>query len=340
MSSSRHGRPVHRVLAVAGPEQGPRDRHLGELCRKPPGRVVDRERDLGAAERRPLGGAGEDDVVHLRGADHSRSLRPEHPRHGVDDVRLSGAVRADDDRDARLDSSVVGSAKDLNPRSVSDLRYTARPRYPVASRAFGDPRAGPAPDSYRWQPSQQYATRARESDLRDRRAAPAARLPGPAVDLVASLVAAELAHQVPIALVAERRAPQPRWRAGGWSVVAEARRRVSSGVRSVAATVGAHLGPPADLVGVEVADPRDDPLVGEGRLEGERRPARRWRRLGRAGRPRAGQARGSRARPACPSSPAAPVTYHSPKVLGSTKRTSLPSSRVMTTWVWAPRLDR
>src|SRR4029450_5971215 len=56
---------VDGVLAVAAAEQGAADRALAELDRQDAGGVVDGEAALGPAERRPAGGAGEDDVVHL-----------------------------------------------------------------------------------------------------------------------------------------------------------------------------------------------------------------------------------------------------------------------------------
>ena len=63
------GHPVDGVLAVAGAEQEPGDRHLGELDGQQPGRVVDGQRHLGPSELGQLGCAGEDDVVHLLGSD-------------------------------------------------------------------------------------------------------------------------------------------------------------------------------------------------------------------------------------------------------------------------------
>ena len=94
---------VDGVLAVAGAEQRAPDGDLGELDRQDAGRVVDREADLGPAERRARGGAGEDDVVHLLAAHGARRLRAEHPGDGVDDVRLARAVGPDDDGDARFE---------------------------------------------------------------------------------------------------------------------------------------------------------------------------------------------------------------------------------------------
>ena len=97
------GRAVDLVLGVAGPEQGASDRDLGELDGQRAGAVVDAERHLGPAERRAVGSADEDDVVHLPAAQRARSLGAEHPRHRVDQVRLTGAVRADHHRHTRFE---------------------------------------------------------------------------------------------------------------------------------------------------------------------------------------------------------------------------------------------
>src|SRR5215217_2186730 len=94
---------VDGVLALAAAEQGAAHRHLAELDGQDPGRVVDRQADLGPAERRAGGRAGEDDVVHLLAADRAGRLRSEDPGNGVDDVGLAGPVRADDHGDARFE---------------------------------------------------------------------------------------------------------------------------------------------------------------------------------------------------------------------------------------------
>ena len=88
--AARHA--VDRVLAVARAEQRAGDRDLGEVDGQQPGRVVDGERHLGPAERRALGGAGEDDVVHLLRAHRRGRLGAEHPADRVDDVGLAAAV--------------------------------------------------------------------------------------------------------------------------------------------------------------------------------------------------------------------------------------------------------
>ncbi len=94
---------VHEVFRLARAEQHPGDRDFGEFDREQARGVVDRERHLGAAERGPVGGPREDDVVHLGAAQRARTLSAQHPRDRVDDVRLPRPVRADDDAHPRLE---------------------------------------------------------------------------------------------------------------------------------------------------------------------------------------------------------------------------------------------
>jgi hypothetical protein len=95
---------VDRVLALPGTEHQAADRHLGVVDRQGAVAVVDGERDLGPAQRRPAGGAGEDDVFHLAAAEALRPLLAHHPGEGVDDVGLAGTVGADDAGDAGLEA--------------------------------------------------------------------------------------------------------------------------------------------------------------------------------------------------------------------------------------------
>ena len=85
---------VDLVLAGALAEHPPGDRHLGVVDRQRVVAVVDGQGDLGAAQRRAAGGAGEDDVFHLAAAQRLGALLAEHPGDGVDDVALARAVRA------------------------------------------------------------------------------------------------------------------------------------------------------------------------------------------------------------------------------------------------------
>ena len=95
-------RRVDRVFRLARAKQGAGDGDLGEVDRQQPGAVVDRERHLGATERRAGRGTGEDDVVHLLGSHRGRGLGAEHPGDGVDHVRLAAPVGTDDDGHPRL----------------------------------------------------------------------------------------------------------------------------------------------------------------------------------------------------------------------------------------------
>jgi hypothetical protein len=97
------GRAVDRVLRLTGSKERPGDRDLGELDGQQAGGVVDGERHLGPTERRTVGRAREDDVVHLGAAQAARTLRAEHPGDRVDDVGLARSVGPDDHGDARLE---------------------------------------------------------------------------------------------------------------------------------------------------------------------------------------------------------------------------------------------
>ena len=103
MSSSRHGTPFERVLAVTAAEQGAGDGHLVELDGQHARRVVDGERDLGPAQRAALGRAREDHVVHLLAAHRTGGLGTQHPTDGVDHVGLAAAVGAHHHGDARFE---------------------------------------------------------------------------------------------------------------------------------------------------------------------------------------------------------------------------------------------
>src|SRR5699024_8600739 len=78
--------------------------------------------DLGAAQRRPTGGTGEDDILHLAAAQALGTLLTHHPTQGVDDVRLAGSVGPDDTGDARLEVEGGGRCEGLEPSQGEALQ--------------------------------------------------------------------------------------------------------------------------------------------------------------------------------------------------------------------------
>ena len=94
---------VDRVLGSSVAKQRAGDRHLGVLDGKGPIGVVDGERHFRSAQWRAAGRPGEDDVIHFSATKALGSLLTHDPGEGIDDVRLSRAVRPDDACHARLE---------------------------------------------------------------------------------------------------------------------------------------------------------------------------------------------------------------------------------------------
>ena len=117
---------VDRVLALPGPEQQAADRHLGVVDRQGAVAVVDGERDLGPAERRAAGGAGEDDVLHLAAAQRLDALLAHHPGEGVDHVGLARPVGPDHAGDARLEAQGGGRGEGLEAAQGEGLHVHPR----------------------------------------------------------------------------------------------------------------------------------------------------------------------------------------------------------------------
>ena len=88
--------------------------------------VVERDADFGDAQRRALVAAGEDHVFGLAGAQRAAGVLAQHPAQRVGDVRLAGAVRADDARHAgrELQLRLVGEA--LEALDVESLKIHSR----------------------------------------------------------------------------------------------------------------------------------------------------------------------------------------------------------------------
>ncbi len=146
--AARHA--VDRVLRIAVAEEDARDRDLAQVDAEGAVRVVDRDAHLGAAERRALGGAGEDHVVHLLAAHRLRRLGAQHPGERVDDVRLARAVRADDDRDPGLQDHRRAVGEGLEALEVETLQeHSSRRTYSRRCAITGNLSAG-TPDRSGW----------------------------------------------------------------------------------------------------------------------------------------------------------------------------------------------
>ena len=94
---------VEQVVRLAAAREAAGDLNLAIGDRQVAVGVVEEERDLGHVHRPACGGALEDHVLHLAAAEEASRLLAEHPAHGVGDVRLAAAVRADDGGDAVLE---------------------------------------------------------------------------------------------------------------------------------------------------------------------------------------------------------------------------------------------
>ncbi len=133
------GGAVQVVAALATPLQGPPDTDLGSEVRKGAVTVVDDERDFGPSERRAPGRPREDDVVHALRAQGAGGLRTEDPGERVHDVRLPTAVRADDDRDPRLEGEGDRIGEGLEPLQGERLDVHGPPTVPSAATRIVDP---------------------------------------------------------------------------------------------------------------------------------------------------------------------------------------------------------
>ena len=101
-----HAGLVQEVLALAAAMEAARDGDLGEVDRERVIGVVEKELDLAEVGGAATGRAREQDVVRLLGAQLQRAQRAGRPADRVGHVRLAGAVRPDDDADARLETDL------------------------------------------------------------------------------------------------------------------------------------------------------------------------------------------------------------------------------------------
>ena len=93
-------RTVDGVFGAAGAEQGAGDGDFAVLDGEGAVGIVDRQRDVRTAQRRPAGGARENNVFHLSAAEGLGALFAHDPGQGVDHIGLARAVGADHGGDA------------------------------------------------------------------------------------------------------------------------------------------------------------------------------------------------------------------------------------------------
>ena len=94
---------VDQELGVAAAVHAAGDFDLGEVEGEPAVAVVEGDADLGEAGGGAVIGAGEDDVLEAASAHLAGGSFAHDPADGVHDIGLTGAVRADDGGDARVD---------------------------------------------------------------------------------------------------------------------------------------------------------------------------------------------------------------------------------------------
>src|SRR6266702_8196310 len=117
-----HAGAVEEVVALPIALDAALDRHLVVVDRQPSGGVVEDHGHLGKRSTRTPLAADIDDLFHLAAADVARLAGAEHPLDGVDDVRLAGAVGADDGGDSAVELDLGLRAKVLKPSNCRDLK--------------------------------------------------------------------------------------------------------------------------------------------------------------------------------------------------------------------------
>src|SRR5690606_7879492 len=116
------GLAIELVLAPALPEDDATDLDLLVRDRQATVLVREGERDFGAIERAALRRPLEDHLFHLGAADRRGALFAEDPADRVADVRLPAAVRADDRRDALVETELRAIGERLEPLEIGALQ--------------------------------------------------------------------------------------------------------------------------------------------------------------------------------------------------------------------------
>jgi len=120
-------------------------RHLGILDRQGLVGVVDGQGDLGAAQRCPRRGAGEDDVLHFAAAQRLGALFAHHPGERVDDIGFTRPVGTHHAGDTRLETQSRRRGEGLEALERQTLEVHDRSAYRRADQRSGNPAAPVTP---------------------------------------------------------------------------------------------------------------------------------------------------------------------------------------------------
>jgi hypothetical protein len=131
-----HRRLVDEVLPLPAAVQPPRDRQLGVVERSVAFGVVEEQLDLAEVHRSAAARACVEHVVGLLRAQLGGRQRAGRPDDRVGDVRLAGAVWADDHGDARLEAHLDRIGERLEAAQLDRAQVHADRRLAVAADAY------------------------------------------------------------------------------------------------------------------------------------------------------------------------------------------------------------
>ena len=115
--------PVHRALLTLDAARDLERLVLVELRRRRAVGVVEEQHHLGGVARRPRVGAGEDHVVHARGAQRLVRGLAHHPAQRLDQIGFAAAVRADHAGQAVLDVEVGRLDEGFEPEQTQLVEF-------------------------------------------------------------------------------------------------------------------------------------------------------------------------------------------------------------------------
>ena len=148
-------RPVDQVLALASAMKATGDRDLRIRQRPRTVGVVEQELHLAVIDTGTDSRASEEHVLRLLGPQSTRRKAPRCPDDRISDVRLAGAVRSDDDRDAWFETDIDRIGERLEaaqPDRAQMHRGSLTPPAAGGLRPAGDGRLGRRVRAPAWRP--------------------------------------------------------------------------------------------------------------------------------------------------------------------------------------------